>query len=322
MKKTKGATVRLFIQVPCLNEEKTLPDVLKTIPKHIPGVDEIVLVVIDDGSDDQTVAVARAHGVTHFVSHPQRRGLAQSFQDGVLYCLSQGADIIVNTDGDNQYPSEDIPRLIQPILEGKADMVIADRQVHKIVDFSPGKKLFQKLGTWTLNKAARTSLPDAPSGFRAYSRETALKLNVVTRFSYAMETLIQAGNSGIAIATVKINVNPKTRESRLFNSSAEHVMKSGAAIFRAFVMYRPYALFLSAGGLLLVLGLVPFARFLWGLLDDQPGGHIQSLIFGTVALMGALICFSLGVIADLIRINRIMQEKQLELTKRLYVNDK
>jgi glycosyltransferase involved in cell wall biosynthesis len=311
--------MRLFIQVPCLNEEQTLPLVLRDIPKKIAGIDEIHVVVIDDGSDDKTVEVARKHGVTHFVHHPKRRGLAQSFQDGMLYCLKQGADIIVNTDGDNQYPSGDIPRLIEPILAGRADMVIADRQVQKIAHFSTGKKLFQKLGTWTLNKAAHTNLPDGPSGFRAYSRETALRLNVVTRFSYAMETIIQAGNNGIAIESVKIEVNPKTRESRLFNSSAEHVVRSGGAIFRAFVMYRPYALFLSLGIMLFIIGAIPFGRFLWGFFDDQAGGHIQSLIFGLVFMIGALISFTLGVIADLVRINRVTIEKQLELARRMYV---
>ena len=311
--------MRLCVQIPCLNEEKTLPAVLATMPKKINGIDEIIIVVINDGSDDKTVEIARGLGVKHFVQHPQRRGLAQSFQDGLLYCLKLGADIIVNIDGDNQYPSEDIPRLIQPILSGKADMVIADRQVGNIAHFSPSKKLFQKIGTWTLNKAARTKLPDAPSGFRAYSRDTAFKLNVVTRFSYAMETLIQAGNSGIAIESIKIEVNPRTRDSRLFNSSAEHVMRSGAAIFRAFVMYRPYALFLSLGTVLLVLGIVPFGRFLWGVFDYESGGHIQSLIFGSVFLIGALISYTLGVIADLVRINRIMHEKELELARRQYV---
>lgn len=310
--------MRLCVQIPCLNEEATLPAVLTTIPKHIAGIDEIIVVVIDDGSTDKTVEVAKKHGVTHFVNHPQRRGLAQSFQDGLLYCLRLGADIIVNTDGDNQYPSEDIPRLIRPILDGRADMVIADRQVQSIAHFSPGKKLFQRLGTWTLNKAARTNLPDAPSGFRAYSRETAFRLNVVTRFSYAMETLIQAGNSGMAIESVKIQVNPKTRESRLFNSSAEHVIRSGGAIFRAFVMYRPYSLFLGFGAVLLLLGAIPFGRFLLGFFDDQAGGHIQSLIFGLVFAIGGIMSFALGVIADLIRINRIMHEKQLELSRREY----
>ena len=311
--------MKLCIQIPCLNEAETLPDVLATMPKTIEGISEIIVVVIDDGSTDETVAVAKQHGVSHFVRHPQQRGLAQSFQDGVLYCLQLGADIIVNTDGDNQYPSEDIPRLIRPILDKQADMVIADRQVSRIAHFSLGKKLFQKLGTWTLNKAANTSVPDAPSGFRAYSRETAIRLNVVTRFSYAMETLIQAGNSGIVIASVPITVNPKTRESRLFNSNAEHVIKSGAAIFRAFVMYRPYMLFLPLGGLLLLIGLIPFARFLWSAFDNTPGGHIQSLIFGVVFLVGGLISFTLGIIADMVRINRILQEKELELAKRRYI---
>ncbi len=311
--------MRLCVQIPCLNEAETLPAVLATIPKKIPGIDEIVVVVIDDGSDDKTVEVARKLGVKHFVHHPGRRGLAQSFRDGILYCLKQGADIIVNTDGDNQYPSQDIPRLIEPIMAGRADMVIADRQVQKIAHFSAGKKLFQKLGTWTLNKAAKTNLPDGPSGFRAYSRETALRLNVVTNFSYAMETVVQAGHSGMAIESVPIEVNPKTRESRLFNSSAEHVLRSGGAIFRAFVMYRPYALFLSLGASLFIIGIIPFGRFLWGAFDNRPGGHIQSLIFGMVFMVGALISITLGVIADMIRINRVTIEKQLELARREYV---
>ncbi len=317
----KQQPLKLFIQIPCLNEEETLPLVLATIPKSIPGIANIHILVIDDGSDDKTVEVAKKHGVTHFVSHSRRRGLAQSFQDGLLYCLEQGADIIVNTDGDNQYPSEDIGRLIKPIMDRKADMVIADRQVQTIEHFSTGKKFFQKFGTWVLNKAANTELADAPSGFRAYSRDTAFRLNVVTRFSYAMETLIQAGNSGIAIASVPITVNAKTRESRLFNSSAEHVLRSGSAIFRAFVMYRPYTLFLTTGLILFVLGIIPFGRFLWGFFDDQDGGHIQSLIFGAVLMMGALISLTLGVIADMIRINRIMQEKHIELSRRAYVKN-
>lgn len=314
--------MKLCIQVPCLNEEKTLPLVLATIPKHIDGIDEIEIVIINDGSTDQTVEVAKKHGVKHFVLHSQRRGLAQSFQDGLMKCLELGADIIVNTDGDNQYPSEDIPRLIEPILQGRADMVVADRQVQKILHFSGGKKFFQKFGTWVLNKAANTNLPDGPSGFRAYSRETALKVNVMTSFSYAMETIIQAGNSSFGIETIKIEVNPKTRESRLFNSSGEHVLRSGAAIFRAFVMYRPYALFLGTGATLFALGLIPFGRFLWGFFDANTGGHVQSLIFGLVLMIGAIICFALGVIADLIRMNRLMQEKQLEFTKRLYLEQK
>lgn len=315
----KQQPLKLFIQIPCLNEEKTLPLVLATIPKSIPGIASIDILVIDDGSDDKTVEVAKTLGVTHFVSHSRRRGLAQSFQDGLLYSLEQGADIIVNTDGDNQYPSEDIPKLIKPIMDRKADMVIADRQVQSIEHFSKGKKFFQKFGTWVLNKAANTNVPDAPSGFRAYSRDTAFRLNVVTRFSYCIETLIQAGNSGIAIASVPITVNPKTRESRLFNNHIEYVLRTGSAIFRAFVMYRPYTLFLTTGLILFILGIIPFGRFMWGFFDDQAGGHIQSLIFGAVLMMGALISLTLGVIADMVRINRIMQEKHLELSRRAYV---
>ena len=311
--------MKLCIQVPCLNEEHTLPDVLKTIPKKIDGIDEIEIVIINDGSTDRTVEVAKKLGVKHFVLHPMRRGLAQSFQDGIMKCLELGADIIVNTDGDNQYPSEEIPRLIQPILAGTADMVVADRQVQKIAHFSAGKKFFQKFGTWVLNKAANTNLPDGPSGFRAYTRETAIKINVFTRFSYAMETIIQAGNSGITIDTVKIDVNPKTRESRLFNSSTEHVLRSGAAIFRAFVMYRPFFLFINLSVVLFVLGAIPFGRFLWGFFDNQPGQHIQSLLFGLVLMTGSIMSFTLGVIADLTRINRQMQEKQLETTKKIWL---
>lgn len=307
--------MKLCIQVPCLNEEETLPMVLETIPKKIDGIDEIEIVVINDGSDDTTVEVAKKHGVKHFVMHPRRRGLAQSFQDGLLKCLELGADVIVNTDGDNQYPSESIPELIKPILDGKADMVVADRQVTKIAHFSSGKKLMQKFGTWVLNKAASTDVPDAASGFRAYSREMAMRMNVVTRFSYCMETLIAAGNSGAAITSIPIVVNPKTRESRLFNSSFEHMRRSAVAIVRAFVMYRPYALFLTLGLVLFLLAMVPFVRFLIAFIDGQAGGHIQSLIFGMVLMVGAIMSLALGVIADLTRINRQMQEKQLELTR-------
>ena len=310
--------MKLVIQVPCLNEEQTLPLVLESIPKKITGVDEIVVLIINDGSTDKTVEVAKKHGVKHFVHHVGNKGLARSFADGVDYALSIGADIVVNTDGDNQYPQQDIGKLIAPILEGQADMVIADRQTHKIAHFSRSKKLFQKFGTWVLNKAAGTNVPDAPSGFRAYSREALLQLNIVTRFSYAMETLIQAGNKRIKIASVKVTTNPKTRESRLFNSSLEHMVKSGMAISRSFIMYKPYALFLPLGTALLVLGLVPFARFMYFIFNGDGYGHLQSLVAGGVLLTGALIAFTLGIIADLIRINRILIEQSLEQQKRIH----
>jgi glycosyltransferase involved in cell wall biosynthesis len=308
--------MKLVIQIPCLNEAETLPLVLKTIPKKINGVDEITVLVIDDGCTDNTVEVARAHGVKHFVHHPQRQGLARSFRDALLKSLELGADIIVNTDGDNQYPQESIPELIKPILDGRADMVIADRQVQQIEHFSRNKKMLQRIGTRVLNAAAGTQVPDAPSGFRAYSRDAAMRLNVVTRFSYAMETLIQAGNKGLSIASVPITVNAKTRESRLFKSSGEHVLKSGVAITRAFVMYRPYVLFVSLGSILFVCGAIPFIRYLYFLIEDTGRGHLQSLVLGSVLLIASFIAYTLGAVADLIRINRVLIEDSLEQSKR------
>lgn len=308
--------MKLVIQIPCLNEEQTLPLVLQSIPKKLPGVDDIIVLVINDGSTDKTVEVAKAHGVQHFVHHVGNKGLARSFHDGALKALELGADILVNTDGDNQYKQERIGDLIQPILEGQADMVIADRQVQSITHFSRSKKFFQRVGTWVLNRAAGTNVPDAPSGFRAYSREALLQLNIVTRFSYAMETLIQAGNKRIRIASVAIPTNPKTRESRLFNSSLEHMLKSGVAIARSFLMYKPYVLFVPLGMILLVLGLMPFVRYLWFFITGDPGQHLQSLFVGGVLFTGAFVSLTLAVIADLIRINRTLIEDSLEQQKR------
>jgi glycosyltransferase involved in cell wall biosynthesis len=308
--------MKLVVQVPCLNEETTLPLVLKSIPKKIKGVDSIEVLIIDDGSSDKTIAVAKQHGVKHFVIHAQRKGLARSFHDGILKALELGADIIVNTDGDNQYPQERIGDLIQPILNKQADLVVGDRQTHKIAHFSPAKKLMQRVGTKILNLAAGTDVNDAPSGFRAYSRDVAMQLNIVTRFSYAMETFIQAGNKNFHIVNVPITTNPKTRESRLFKNSWEHIRKSGSAIIRAFVMYKPVGLFVSVGTIMLMLGLIPFGRFLYFVLFESSRGHIQSLIIGSVMLIAAFISFALGVIADLIRINRVLIEDGLEQSRR------
>jgi glycosyltransferase involved in cell wall biosynthesis len=308
--------MKVVVQIPCLNEEKTLPLVLQSIPKKIPGIDSIEVLVIDDGSTDDTVKVAREHGVEHFVLHPQRKGLARSFHDGVNKALEIGADIIVNTDGDNQYPQGKIGDLVQPIIKGQADIVIADRQVRNISHFSPIKKLMQRVGTAILNAAAGTAVPDAPSGFRAYSREVAMQLNVVTRFSYAMETIIQAGNKNFTIVSVPIKTNPKTRESRLFKNSFEHIRKSGSAIIRAFIMYRPVAFFATLGLILFVIGLIPFGRFIYFLVAEGGQGHIQSLVVGSVFLIAAFISFALGIIADLIRINRVLIEDVLEQTRR------
>jgi glycosyltransferase involved in cell wall biosynthesis len=309
--------LKLVVQIPCLNEEETLPLVLESIPQTIAGVDEIIVLVIDDGSSDRTVEVARAHGVTEFVHHTRNQGLGRSFHDGAVRALELGADILVNTDGDNQYPQERIADLVQPIVGGSADVVIADRQVDMVEHFSRLKKLLQKLGSRVVNKAAGTSLPDAASGFRAYSRESLMVLNTITRFSYCMETIIQAGNKRLKIDSIPIVTNPKTRESRLFGSMGEHIVKSAAAIVRAFIMYKPYVIFTWLALFFGVLGLVPFVRYAALVALGHEGGHLQSLLVGAVLLILAFMSVIIGIISDLIRTNRILIEDALEHTKKV-----
>jgi glycosyltransferase involved in cell wall biosynthesis len=314
--------MKVFIQVPCLNEEQTLPLVLKNIPKKIKGVDSLEILIIDDGSNDKTIEIAKKHGVKHFVKHTRNMGLARSFRDGTDYALAHGADIVVNTDGDNQYPSEMIGDLVQPIINGEADIVIGDRQTHTIEHFSPLKKSLQRFGSYIVNKVADTNLPDAASGFRAYNRESLLRLNVITKFSYCMETIIQAGNKRLKIASVPITTNPKLRESRLFKSMWQHVRQSAAAIVRAYLMYQPLAVFVTLGTILLLAGLVPFVRYFVLLVIDSSGDHIQSLLLGAILLIGALLSFALGVISDLIRTNRTLHEDSLERIKRMQYEKK
>ncbi len=309
--------MKLVVQVPCLNEEQTLPLVLSSIPKKIKGIDEIVVVIIDDGSTDKTVEVAKKHGVTHVVRHKQRMGLARSFHDGVNYALSIGADIVVNTDGDNQYPQARIGDLVQPILNNEAEIVIGDRQTHTIEHFSPFKKFMQRFGSWVVNKAAGTALPDAASGFRAYSRESLYRLNVVTKFSYCMETIIQAGNKHIPIASIPVTTNAKTRESRLFKNIWQHMYKSGAAIVRSYIMYRPHLIFITLGSVLFAGGLIPFIRYGIVYIIGDRGDHIQSLLLGSVFIFASMIAFALTVIADLTHTNRTLLEDNLERTKRM-----
>ena len=310
--------VKVIVQIPCFNEEKTLPLVLKSIPRKIPGVDSLEILIIDDGSTDKTIAVAKKLGVRHIVQHTGNRGLGRSFRLGFERALELGADIVVNTDGDNQYPQRRIPDLVRPIIQGKADIVIADRQTKKIAHFSPFKKLLQRIGSHVVNVAAGTDLPDAASGFRAYSREALLELNPITSFSYCMETIIQAGNKRLAITSVPITTNRKTRESRLFKSTWEHVRKSAGAIIRAYIMYRPHVVFGWTAAILFVVGALPFARFLYLSATDSGGrGHLQSLIIGILLLMASFLCLVLMVIADLIRTNRTLLEQNLEHTKRM-----
>jgi glycosyltransferase involved in cell wall biosynthesis len=306
------------VQVPCLNEEATLPAVLDSIPKHIPGIDEIIVLVIDDGSTDRTVDVAMEHGVTQFVRHARNRGLGRSFHDGVQRALELGADVLVNTDGDNQYPQERITDLVQPIVAGTADIVIADRQVHLVKHFSWLKIKLQRFGSRVVNRVAGTDLPDAASGFRAYSRDSLMLLNTITRFSYCLETIIQARNKRLKIDSMPVITNAKTRESRLYVSMPQHVRLSAGAIVRGYIMYKPYAIFAFLAAVLGVLGLVPFVRFgVLQIIDENPGSHLQSLLLGTILLIMSFLSIIVGIVSDLIRTNRTLIEDTLEHTKKM-----
>ncbi|MGO3884900.1 MAG: glycosyltransferase family 2 protein [Mycetocola sp.] len=309
--------MRVFVQIPCLNEEETLPAVLESIPTQIDGVDEIVILVVDDGSTDRTIEVAESYGVTHFVRHARNMGLARSFRDGVDYALKHGADIVVNTDGDNQYPQARIGDLVAPLIAGRADIAIGDRQTKTIAHFSPFKKFMQGAGSHVVNLAAGTELPDAASGFRAYSKKALERLNIVTQFSYCMETIIQAGNKRLRIESVPITTNPKTRESRLFSNIFQHMGKSAQAIMRSYIMFKPHTIFLTLAAVFFLGAVIPFGRFLILSWMGVAGDHIQSLIFGSAMLVGTLLSLALLVISDLQQTNRVLIEDTLERIKEI-----
>lgn len=309
--------MKLFVQIPCLNEEETLPDVLKTIPKKVKGFDSVEILIINDGSADKTLEVAKNFGVKHFVEHRTNRGLALSFSDGLDYALAHGADVIVNTDGDNQYPQADIPKLTEPILDGRADIVIGDRQTGTIAHFGLFKKTMQKFGSWVVNKAANTDVPDTVSGFRAYSKEAALKMNIVNTFSYCTESIIHAGRKRMAIVSVPVTTNPPTRKSRLFKNMWQHMYKSGRVIAKSYFMHEPLKVFVFPGLSLLFISTIPFIRYLYLTIGDQnPGQHIQSLLLGVALFTAGLLFCVLGVLADLIKTNRVINENILERIKR------
>jgi len=311
--------MKLIIQIPCYDEEKTLPLVIQSIPKHITGVDSIETLIIDDGSTDKTSEIARQLEITHIVTHKKNMGLSASFSDGIDACLKYGADIIVNTDGDNQYPQKNIGILIQPILDGKADIVVGNRQVETIAHFSPLKKFLQKIGSHVVTFASGTHIPDAPSGFRAYSREAALATTLITSFSYTIESLIQASKKGFIITHVPITTNPKTRESRLFGSMFEHVRKSMITILRVYTMYEPFKVFLTTGSILFTIGILPYLRFLFLIIKHQMliSGHVQSLIVGAVLMIVGILIVLIGIISDLLAINRKLLEDTLRRIKNL-----
>src|SRR6476660_10149269 len=274
--------MKLIIQIPCLNEEQTLPATLADLPREVPGFDVIEWLVIDDGSTDRTVEVARENGVDHIVRLTTNKGLANGFQAGLDAALKLGADVIVNTDADNQYYGPDILKLVEPIIAGTADMVVGDRQVMTIEHFSPLKKSLQRLGSWVVRQASETTVPDTTSGFRAYNREAALQLQVVSKFTYTLETIIQAGKMTVAIDHVPIRTNPQTRESRLFPSMWAYVRRNGVSIFRIYSMYEPLKVFLTAAAVVGFLAIVVWGRFLVAWIEGDGKGHVQSLILGAV----------------------------------------
>ncbi len=317
--------MKLIIQMPCLNEEETLPITVADLPNSIPGVDVIETLIIDDGSTDRTIEVARELGVNHIVRLRNNKGLAEAFAAGLDACLKQGADVIVNTDGDNQYQGKYIPDLIKPILDREAHMVIGDRQVQKIEHFSFFKKKLQKMGSWVVRNLSDTNVPDAASGFRAYSREAALHMNVITKFTYTMETIIQAGKKNIATTSVPIETNGKLRDSRLFTSIPVYLKRSIGTILRIYTMYEPLRVFLAIASLLFLGGTAISLRFLYYYFwVDSGAGHIQSLILSAVLLLLGIQFGVLGVVADLISGHRRLTEDTLYRVKKieLYVHDK
>jgi glycosyltransferase involved in cell wall biosynthesis len=317
--------MKLIVQIPCYNEEGTLDLVVKSIPRKISGIDKVEVMIIDDGSKDKTIEVAKKLGVDHIVRHKKNKGLAVTFYDGIQEALRLGADIIVNTDGDNQYPQEDIPKLIAPIMSGEYDIVVGDRQTGTIAHFSPLKKFLQKIGSSLVNKAAGTNIPDAVSGFRAYSRKAALDMNVVTSFSYCTETIIHAGKKRVPITFVPIKTNPKTRESRLFKNMYQHIWKSTSTIFQSYAMHEPFKIFFTLGSVIFVLGTLPMFRYGWLVLahGEPIAGHLQSLLAGGVLIIVGFLTIVLGIIADLIAINRRLLEETLHNLRKLqYDKDK
>ena len=309
---------KLIIQIPCLNEAEQLPIALADMPRSVPGFDEVEWLVIDDGSTDDTVTVARSLGVHHIVKLTNNKGLAYAFEAGLDASLKLGADVIVNTDADNQYDATDIPALVAPIVAGVADMVVGDRNVSAIEHFSPMKKRLQRLGSAVVRRASGTEVPDATSGFRAYNREAALGLTVVSKFTYTLESLIQAGKGLVAVTHVPVGTNDKLRESRLFSSTSSYVRRNGVALFRIYSAYEPLRVFTTLAVLLWVAAVTAWMPFLWDwAVNGDSSGHLQSVILGGVLLMAGVQCFALGVIADLIAAHRAVSQRTLERVRRV-----
>ena len=309
--------MKLIIQIPCYNEEKTLAQTVRDLPRQIEGIDQVEVLVIDDGSQDKTVEVAKEVGVDHIVKNMCNKGLARTFFVGLDASLRLGADIIVNTDGDNQYKGQDIPKLIAPILKGEADIVIGDRQPHAIPHFSFTKRKLQGLGSLMVRLLSNTNVPDAVSGFRAFSRDAAMQTNIVSTYSYTIETIIQAGRKALSVANVSIGTNPKTRESVLYTSTPRFIQHSVATMIRMYTMYQPLKVFFYVSCFCIIAGLIPSLRFLYYYFMGQGSGHIQSLILAAILFIVGFQIFMIGLVADVISFNRKLIEETLLRVKRM-----
>lgn len=315
--------MKLIIQIPCYNEAETLEIALNDLPKQIDGIDEIEYLIIDDGCKDNTVEVARNWGVHHVVSFAQNKGLAKGFMAGLDACLEHGADIIVNTDADNQYCADDIPKLIQPILEHRADIVIGERPIDDTENFSWLKKKLQHFGSWVVRKASKTDIPDAPSGFRAFSRDAAMRINVINDYTYTLETIVQAGRNRMAITSVPVRTNPELRKSRLFHSMGSYVKKSMLTILRALMMYKPLYCFSIVAIVPIIIGLMIGIRFLIFYAHGYGAGHNQSLLLACTLIIIGFVTFVIGMLADVISANRkILEDVRYHIKRQMYDKDK
>jgi glycosyltransferase involved in cell wall biosynthesis len=299
---------KLVIQIPCYNEEASLPVTLADLPRSLEGVERVEWLLVDDGSQDRTAQVARELGVDHVVVLPRHQGLARAFVRGLEEAVAVGADIVVNTDADNQYCAQDIGALVAPILAGRAEIVVGERPIASTPQFSPAKKLLQRLGSWVVRVASRTEIPDAPSGFRAMSREAAMRLQVFNRYSYALETIIQAGQKGMAITSVPVRTNPQLRPSRLFRSTSAYVARQSLTILRIFMTYRPFLFFAAPGVVAFLAGFAISLRFLFFYLGGEGRGHVQSLILSALLMSSGLFLVVVGLLADLAAVNRKLLE--------------
>ena len=310
--------MKLIIQIPCFNEEGQLPLTLSRLPRNVPGFDVVEWLVVDDGSDDRTIEVARSCGVDHIVRLTNHKGLAAAFQAGIDAGLKLGADVIVNTDADNQYEGADVPKLVEPIVRGAADMVVGDRQVGRVEHFSVPKRLLQRVGSWVVRQASATHVPDTASGFRAYNREAALQVQAVSKFTYTLETIIQAGKLLVAVEHVPVRTNPRTRESRLFPSTAAYVRRNALSIFRVYSQYQPLKVFWGAAVVCGLSAIAFFIRFLVPFIaHGGRAGHVQSLIAGAVLFNTAMLLGALGVIGDLLDAQRTISQRTFERVRRI-----